>query len=368
METTMDTQGNKVTNNLRIIGAITLKDFGDGLRNKSIWTTILTVAFLLAFYRYLPILSESGRPSLLAVYDAGSSSLTAALDEDAAINLRAMESFAQLERYLGGESTAVLGLILPTDFDQQAAASAEIELDGVLDHWVSASQTAKIQADAEHQLTEILGKPAHINIAKETVLTRSDGGHGMMVSLGMVVVLSLFGLSITPVLLMEEKQTKTLDSLLVSPATSGQIVVSKALTSLFYCLIAAGLALAFNASLIVHWGTAVLAVICGAIFTIALGLLLGSIFELKQQLSIWSFILYQPLLLPVVADTFVGLIPDNILAALSWIPTVAIAQVFRAAIVADASLAQSAPKLAYVAGCGLVILVVVAWLVRRSDK
>jgi len=138
------------------------------------------------------------------------------------------------------------------------------------------------------------------------------------------------------------------------------------MAGLFYCLLGAGVVLAFNAVMVVHWGVIVLAVICGALFTIALGLLLGMIFKVRQQLSLWGFILFQPLVIPVGLPP--ELLPDNVEAILSAIPTFALAKVFRIAFTASAPLAEFGPQLAYTAGCAVLILAAVAWRVRRLDR
>ena len=167
--------------------------------------------------------------------------------------------------------------------------------------------------------------------------------------------------------MLEERETKTLEALLISPASSSLVVISKALTGLFYCLTAAALVLAFNASLVVHWGVIVLATLCGSLFTISIGLLLGSVFERQQQLSVVIFILVQPLLLPVGLSLLFDLLPETVITILNWIPTVALARVFRLSLLDSTSISQYGPDLAFVAGSGVLILAIVAWVVRRSE-
>ena len=364
----MSTTTSKISDNLRIVWAIAAKDIVDAIKNKAILSTILSALFLMVLYKVMPFLSDAGSPPRLALYDAGSSSLVARLESDAQIDLREMPSRKSMEEYLGYENTVVLGLVLPADFDQALASNEQIELDGYVEHWASDAATGEIQSFFEEQLTKLTGTAVRINIESDTVFTQLNGGQSFIFSLGMIVLLSMFGLSITANLILEEKHTKTLDALLISPASGGQLVIAKALAGLFYCLVAAALILAFNAALVVHWGVVVLGVICASMFTVALGLLLGSIFEVKQQLTLWGFILFQPLLLPVFFSMMDDLVPQSVIAVMRWIPTVALGRVFRVALLDRAPWAQFGPQLLYVAGWAVLVLAVVAWIVRRSDR
>ena len=49
----------------------------------------------------------------------------------------------------------------------------------------------------------------------------------------------MMGIFLVPSLLFEEKETKTMQALLVSPASIGQVVVGKALAGAFYILVTA---------------------------------------------------------------------------------------------------------------------------------
>lgn len=136
-----------------------------------------------------------------------------------------------------------------------------------------------------------------------------------------------------------------MEVLLISPAGAGQIVLAKALTGLLYCLLAAGLVLAASAPTVVHWDIALLAALCGALFTVSLGLLLGVILNARQQLIVWSAVLMIPLFLPVItSETLADLqAPALVVQAIALVPTVPVAW-------------------------AAALLAVVAWIVRRSDR
>ena len=144
-----------------------------------------------------------------------------------------------------------------------------MELDGYVDHWVSDSDAEEIRSFFESQLTALTGRPVRITVDNGVAFTHPRSFQPVTTSFLMVYALVIVGLMIAPNLMIEEKELKTLDALLISPASAGQIVVAKALTGLFYCLVAAGLVLAASATLVVHWDIAILAAICGSLFIVS---------------------------------------------------------------------------------------------------
>jgi ABC-type Na+ efflux pump permease subunit len=175
------------------------------------------------------------------------------------------------------------------------------------------------------------------------------------------------GVFIVPLLMLEEKQSKTLDALLVSPADPGLVVLGKALSGSLYCLIAVGAVLALNHTLVTQWGFALLTAFCGVLFSVSLGLLLGSIFEVKQQLTIWGFVALNVLAIPLFLSLMDDILPDGVMTVIHWIPTVALMKLFRVSFSNSASLSVFGRELSLVLGSIGIILAAVIWVVRRSD-
>ncbi len=98
-------------------------------------------------------------------------------------------------------------------------------------------------------------------------------------------------LLVIPHLMLEERQTKTMDALLTSPASPGQVVLGKALAGFFYILIIGGLALVLFSAFIVNWPMALVAFLGYALFAIGLGLLVGSFITSSKQIGIWMLVL-----------------------------------------------------------------------------
>ncbi len=338
---------------VRVILAITLKDSLDAVKDRKLLPVFAAVLLMIAFFRLSPAL-RNGDTRTLAVVDPGQSTL---LDQWAAggqFDLHRMSSRQEMEHFLGGEDTAVLGLVLPPNFD----------------HWISDSDADETRSFFEAQLTEQTGRPVHIQVDNKVAFTHPRGFQPVTTSFLMVYALVIVGLMIAPNLMIEEKELKTLDALLISPASAGQIVIAKALTGLFYCLLAAGLVLVASAALVVHWDIAILAAICGSLFTVSVGLLLGVTLNLRQQLIMWSAVLMFPLFVPVIASEILQDIQAPVLVQqiVSLVPTVPVAEAIRWALSGNVPWTEIGSGLAVTVACAIALLAVVAWLVRRSDR
>jgi ABC-2 type transport system permease protein len=175
--------------------------------------------------------------------------------------------------------------------------------------------------------------------------------------------------SLVPYLMVEEKESRTLDALLVSPASIGQVVVGKAIAGMVYGLVAAGVVLAFNRTLVVHWELAILAAACGTLFAVAVGLLLGSIFDNPQNMSLWMgltlIILLLPAFLSLAASSALPKLPR---AIMPWIPSAALTKAIRISFSGSVPLDQVFLNLGIVLGSTILLLTTVVWIVRRSDR
>jgi ABC-2 type transport system permease protein len=366
----MNATRNGLRESLRVIWAITAKDILDAIKDPKILVVLFSALAVVVLYKTEPSWLDADLPPRLALHDAGNSSLVAQLEQSTEFDLLLMPSQAEMERYLGDQTKVVQGLVLPPGFDQTVESSEQLELDGYVDHWVSDAAADESRSFFEEQLTELTGKPVKIRLESNTVYTHPYGGQTIMVAFVLVFVLTIFGLTLTPNLMIDEKEARTMEALLVSPASAGQVVIAKALAGLFYSLVAAAVVLAVFAATIAHWDVAILAVIGGSLLGVALGLLLGTVISVRQQLVLWSSVLMVPLLIPVMISV---ILPDiqassQVRTFVDLIPTVALAKVIRLAVAAEAPWAEVGSALALVTGCAILLLVVVAWLVRRSDR
>jgi ABC-2 type transport system permease protein len=358
---------------LRIVWAIAAKDIADAVKNKTFLSIIIGMAMLMLSTQAFPFLiGLSAKPSLI-VYDAGGSSggdsgVLTKLREDGRYRLIEVDSAEELEGALVSADAEVLGLIVPAGVDPALAAGNELELDGYV-AWSRRSAADELRSDLEATLRELLGQPVSVNVAGHIVYPPPEGGGSAgMVAIVLVLILTITGGFLVPYLMLEEKQTHTLDALLVSPASIRHIVAGKALAGLAYCLVAAAVVLAFHWSMVVRWEVAIVATLCGAVLTVGLGLLLGSLFENAQQTSLLMGLPALVLILPVVLAAVGASLPDPLAGLLPWTPTVALGKAYLVSFSGAATLARALGDLAIVLAWAVPIYGVVVWLVRRSDR
>lgn len=358
-----------VLESMRVILAIALKDSLDAVRNRTLLSVLVAVLLMVALFRVLPTFRGEDVP-LLVVVDPGQSTVVDGWAEHGQFDLHRTTSRQEMEHVLGGEETAVLGLVLPPDLDQQVQRQAPLVLEGHVDHWVSDSDADELRATTEGQLTALTGQAVRIDIRNDAVFTHPRGLRPVTTSFLMVYALVVVGLMVAPNLMIEEKELRTMDALLISPASAGQIVLAKALTGLLYCLLAAGLVLAASAPMVVHWDIGLLAALGGALFTVSMGLLLGVILNVRQQLVIWSSVLMFPLFVPVIASEILTDLqaPAAVGQVVSLLPTVAVAEAIRWALSGQVPWAEIGWALALPVAWAVPILALVAWIVRRSDR
>jgi ABC-2 type transport system permease protein len=334
-----------------MVWAIAAKDVTDAIRNKTILANLATIVFVVVFYRFLPALGSQGELPRLMIYDAGDSSRIAALEARAAFRTYVATSPEQVEAFVGRADQPRMGIVLPADLDQALSAQEPLAVEGYLPHWATPRQAEGLRAFYEAELSAWAGQPVQIRTEGHDVYPRLEwGGLSFLTSLTVVLALTLTGILTVTHLMLEEKQTRTLDALLVSPASIGQLIAGKALAGAVYCLVAAAGVFALNATVITHWGLAILGAACGAALSVGLGLLLGSIFQVKQQLMLWGFLLLNVLLVPVFLEIESGLLPEGIHAVMRWVPTVALARTVRLSFV------NQVPWGTFAANVGLVLV------------
>jgi hypothetical protein len=118
---------------------------------------------------------------------------------------------------------------------------------GYVLHWVDRGDALELKRLVESEALRHMGAPVRILISQESVAISPDsGGLGVLTGLGLGFVVLMTGMILPPHLILEEKQTHTMDVLRVSLAGAGHIVVAKALTGLFYCFLALGLGFILN--------------------------------------------------------------------------------------------------------------------------
>ncbi|MFN2169172.1 MAG: ABC transporter permease, partial [Anaerolineae bacterium] len=317
------------------------------------------------------LLKLSATPRVI-VYDTGTppggtSPLISALAEDGHYRITEVDSQQALEETLANLNAEVLGLIIPSGFEQALESGAEGELEGHV-IWSRRSAAGELAGEMEQYLETLLQKPVRIVTTGNLVYPPPEGtGSQGMIATVLSLILVTTGGFLVPYLIFEEKQTHTMDALLVSPAGAVDITAGKAVAGIVYCLVAMAVVLAFNYANIVSWGIVVLAVLVGALLAVGVGLWMGSAFETAQQIGAWSIIPILLLMVPVML-AMMGNLPAALESVLPVMPTIALGNLFLLSFSGSSTLARALPDLALVLVWSLPLYAAVIWIVRRSDR
>jgi ABC-type Na+ efflux pump permease subunit len=168
--------------------------------------------------------------------------------------------------------------------------------------------------------------------------------------------------------MLEERKARTLDALLVSPATPAHIALGKAACGLFYVLVGAAVTFAASYAVVTHWELALMTTIAAGIFSVSLGLLLGTLLESRQQMQLWTWVVLAPLLISVVFVLMEELMPPVLVSVFRWVPTNLVLNLARAAFAGTITAADWAWQLLALLAAGAATMIAVVWAIRRSDR
>ncbi|MBE0687037.1 MAG: ABC transporter permease [Anaerolineaceae bacterium] len=352
---------------VNIIWTIASKDIVDALKNKVVVSMIIVLSIMLFVPKMLPLLFEQVQTPL-PIYDMGDSSLLTELRNNSDISVQVMHSEQELRYALCSSMYPLIGLLIPEDFDQNFPTDAQVELQGYV-CWGKRYQVSELQPKLEEMLSRSLGRSVFIHIEGNILYPPSDGFlYLSMATVNSVLMILMMGIFLVPSLLFEEKETKTIQALLVSPASIGQVVVGKALAGSFYILVTALMIFTISWTDVIHWNMVVLFVISGGIFSVAVGLILGSFYEKQLDMVGWMpalLILLVGSVLVIMLGTELPKLAENILP---WVPSVALAEIYRTAFSETIPFTRVLNDLWIVLSVSLPLYAIVIWKIRRSDR
>jgi len=356
-----------IADNLTIILTIASKDIVDALKNRVVVSIIIMLSIILLVPKLLPYIFEQPE-TVLPIYDMGASPLVSELKQAPNLSILVLHSEQELKQALCGSIYPEIGLLLPMDFDQKRGTSEGVEFQGFV-CWSKRHQVPAMQTRLEELLSQALGQRVSIHVDGNIVYPSSDGVLALsLVNINSVVNILMIGIFIVPSLLFEEKETKTMQALLVSPASIGQVVLGKALAGLFYILVTAVMIFAISWVDVIHWDVVILFVIGGGLFSVAVGLLLGTLFEKQQDMVGWMTALLL-LLVGTVLVKMLGIeLPALVKSILTWVPSVALAEISREIFSETVSAVQVWTNFGIIMVISLLLYALVIWKVQRSDR
>lgn len=259
---------------MRSIGRILRKDLAIGPRSPFVlYAFVLPVVMTLLIRGVFGGLFDSN--PRLAVVDLGSSQLTARALELEGIDATTLDDADVLRRRVEAHDFDA-GLVLPAGFDQAVASGELPELVLYLSGESLASDRVVLAVTTIDLVRGISGEPAPVEVEVVSFGENSLELSVRLLPLIMIYAVALAGAMVPALSLVEEKENRTIDALLVSPVGVRDIMAAKALLGIILALATGVMTLAINGAFGGEYLAIVAALTVGAVMMAEVGVILGA--------------------------------------------------------------------------------------------
>ena len=354
----------------RVVAAIAQKDLIDAIRNRYLLVALLTPLSVALLLRVMLPGANSLNNFTIVVHDPERSALISKLRAVPQLKLVDVDSAATARGEVE-KIKAAGALVVPVNFDADVAAHKQPKLTVYVNNRKNAIEQATFRALVERQVESLEQRPppaelTWINIREEAESTTGRGFNlnQMLLPLLLLLTFGMTGALVVPLLLVEEKEKRTMDFLLTSPARLTEVIVGKAVTGVVYSLLIAGVLLALNRQLVGNWPLTMLTILIGLILIVAIGLLMGSLFQTTMQVNTWASLALLVLIAP--SFPFPGS-PALLDTAMRFIPTYYFSESLKMSL-AGSNSPRMWGHLAVQLACILVAFFAVTWALRREQN
>lgn len=349
-----------------IVSAITRKDLVDAIRHRYLLTALVTPLFVALLFRVM-VPGNSRDIIKLVVHDPGGSGLVAELSNTPQIGIVEIASPDGIEREVETRK-ATGGLVVPANFDSDLAAGKQPELTAYINNDKTPFEQAAVRPILERTIRAFAKQPEPARLTWVDIDKEADDPiragttlDQMLLPLLLILTFGMIGAFVVPLLIVEEKEKRTLDFLLSSPASLKDIIAGKALTGVVYTLLIAGLLLFINRSFIHNWSLTSLTVLVGLLFVVGVGLVVGSLLKNTMQVNTWASIVLIVLLAPGFPSIGITRWLDT---AMRFVPTYYLSEALKLSMAGTVT-SQLWVHLAVLTACTLVVFVVAVWALQR---
>ena len=352
-----------------IVSAITRKDLVDAIRHRYLLTALVTPLFVALLFRVMLPNLNSREILNVVVHNAGGSGLVAELRNTPQIGVVEIESADAIAKEVETRK-AIGGVVVPANFDSDLAAGKQPELTVYINNKQNVFGQGAFRRLLDQTVRSFAKQPEPARLVWVDIDKDADdpiragiGLDQMLLPLLLILTFGMTGAFVVPLLIVEEKEKRTLDFLLSSPASLKEIIAGKALTGVAYTLLIAGLLLAINRSSIRNWLLTSLTVVVGLLFVVGVGLVIGSLLKNTMQVNTWASFVLILLLAPSFPSIGITKWFEN---AMRFIPTYYLSEALKLSMAGTVT-SKLWLNLAVLTGCTIVVFVAAAWALRRRS-
>jgi len=348
---------------LKRVGILLGKEFLQGPKNFIfIWVLVLPIVISLVFSLVFGTLFTE-KPTL-GVVDEGSSQLVAMIGELTSVDTKEYDSVSEIKQAV--ESGAVdIGMVIPAGFDSSVMQGEETELTTYIWGESLAKNRTILRVTIANLVRESTGQEAPVEIE---VITLGDEvsipWNERLLPLLVLMAVFLGGLFLPATSVINEKEKKTLEALVVTPTTIGDVFVAKGLLGVILSLFMGTVILILNQAFGVEPVLLLLLLALGAVMAAELGLLCGALIkDITTLFAIWKLggiLLFGPAIIymfPQIPQWIGKLFPTYYLLQ----PIVEISQ-------RGSGWSDIATNVFILAGLDLILIGVVVFALRRTRQ
>ena len=354
--------------NLQIVSAIARKDVVDAIRHRYLLTALVTPLFVALLFRVLLPGMNENKLLTVVVHDDGSSGLVTELRKTPQISVVLADSAdatgSEVERI-----KATGGLAVPAGFDADLAANKQPQLTVYVNNQKTIFEQAAFRRLLDQLVRSFAKQPeparlVWVDVSKEANDKAFAGSlNQILLPLLLILTFGMTGAFVVPLLIVEEKEKRTLDFLLSSPASLNEIIAGKALTGVVYTLLIAGLLLGINRHSIKNWPMTSLTSVVGLLFVVGVGLVIGSVLKNTMQVNTWASLVLILLLAPSFPSIGITGWFDK---AMRLIPTYYLSEALKLSMAGTMS-SQLWMYLAVLLACTIIVFFAAAWALHRRS-
>lgn len=353
--------------NLNVVSAITRKDVVDAIRHRYLLTALITPLFVALLFRVLLPGVNDNKLLTVVVYDAGGSGLVTELRQTPQISVVLADSADATGREVE-RIKAIGGLVVPAGFDADLAANKQPELTVYVNNQKTIFEQAAFRRLLDQLVRSFAKQPEPARLVWVDVdKAANDRALGatslnqMLLPLLLILTFGMTGAFVVPLLIVEEKEKRTLDFLLSSPASLNEIIAGKALTGVVYTVLIAAILLGMNRHSIQNWPLTSLTILVGLLLVVGVGLVIGSVLKNTMQVNTWAGLVLILLLAPSMPVIGLSGWFDK---AMHIIPTYYLNEALKLSIAGTIS-SQLWVYLAVVLICTFIVFFAAAWALHR---
>ena len=226
----------------------------------------------------------------LGIVDNGSSQLVAMIQEHDSLITKEYGNISDITRAV--ETGAVdVGIVFPDNFDSSVIAGEETEIMGYIWGESLAKNRTIIAVTITNLIRELAGQESPVNI--ETITLGDEVSipwNDRLLPLIVLMTVFLGGLMLPATSLINERTKQTLEALVVTPTTIGDVFVAKGLLGIILSLFMGVVILVLNQAFGTEPMMLTLVLVLGAIMAAEIGLVLGTLVkDFTSLFAIWKF-------------------------------------------------------------------------------